>query len=280
MENIKITADSTCDIPADLLKEFDITVCPLYIHLGDKEVRDHANVAEEIYQYFRETKKTPKTSAISTAEYKEFFEANLPKGGSLIHFNISGELSCTHRNAVEAAKELTNVYVIDSRSLSTGTAISMLRAVKYRNEGMSAADIVARVTSEINKVQCSFIVDDLTYLHRGGRCSATTKFFASILRIKPQIVMKDGKMESGKKFRGNFNFCVKQYVNNVLDTNPEPDLSILFITHTKLSNPQIVEDIKQQVLSRYPFARVVESIASGTVTAHCGENTIGILFGL
>ena len=280
MEKIKITADSTCDLPAELLKEFDITVCPLCILMGDKEVRDHDKIADEIYQYFRETKKTPKTSAISSAEYKEFFEANLPAGGSLIHFNISGELSCTHRNAVEASKELSNVYVIDSRSLSTGTAISMLRAVKYRNEGMSAQQIVERVNAEINKVQCSFIVDDLTYLHRGGRCSATTKFFASILRIKPQILMKDGKMESGKKFRGNFNFCVKQYVDTVLDATPEPDLSVLFITHTKMSNPQIVEDIKKQVLARFPFARVIESIASGTVTAHCGENTIGILYGL
>ena len=280
MEKIKITADSTCDIPEAFLKEYDITTCPLYIVMGDHEVRDHANVAEEIYQYFRETKKTPKTSAVSTPEYKEFFQTHQPQNGSLIHFNISGEISCTHRNAVAAAQELKNVYVIDSRSLSTGMAVSIFRAVEYRNQGMSAAEIVQRVQAEIDKVQCSFIVDDLTYLHRGGRCSGTTKFFANILRIKPQIVMKDGKMESGKKFRGNFNFCVKQYVDSVLEANPDPDLSVLFITHTKMSNPQIIEDIKKQVLARCPFTRVIESIASGTITAHCGENTVGILFGL
>ena len=280
MENIKITADSTCDLPDDILKEHDITTIPMYIFMGDKEGRDHPNIAEEIYAYFRATKKTPKTSAISTPEYKEFFTAHKPAGGSLIHFNISSEISCTHRNAVAAANEMENVYVIDSRSLSTGTAISILRAVKYRSQGLSAAEIVERVQSEINKVQASFIVDDLTYLHRGGRCSSTTKFFASILRIKPQTVVKDGKMESAKKFRGNLNFCVKQYVDTVLNENPDPDLSILFITHTKMANPQIVEDIKQQVLARQPFERVVETIASGTITAHCGENTIGILFGL
>jgi len=279
MENIKITADSTCDLPDDILKEHDITTIPMYIFMGDKEGRDHPNIAEEIYAYFRATKKTPKTSAISTPEYKEFFTAHKPAGGSLIHFNISGEISCTHRNAVAAANEMENVYVIDSRSLSTGTAISILRAVKYRSQGLSAAEIVERVQSEIDKVQASFIVDDLTYLHRGGRCSSTTKFFASILRIKPQILLKDGKMESGKKFRGNLNFCVKQYVDTVLNENPNPDLSVLFITHTKMTNPQIVEDIKQQVLARYPFEQVIETIASGTVTAHCGENTIGILFG-
>lgn len=280
MEKIKITADSTCDLPAEILAEFDITTIPLHIHLGDKELYDHEHIAEEIYQYFRATKKTPKTSAVSIPEYTEFFQANLPTDGSIIHFNISGELSCTHTNAVNAAKELKNVYVIDSRSLATGTAVLMLRAIKYRNEGMTAPEIVARINQEVNKVQCSFIVDDLTFLHRGGRCSGTTKFFASVLRIKPELVLKDGKIETGKKFRGNFNFCLKQYVDNIFNTNPQPDLSVLFITHTKMSNPQIIEDIKQQALARYPFARVIETIASGTVTAHCGENTVGVIYGL
>jgi len=280
MEKIKITADSTCDLPEELLKEFDITTISPYIYLGDKECRDHPQIAEEIYSYFRATKKTPKTSAISTPEYQEFFKANLPEGGSLIHFNISGEISCTYRNAVAAAQELKNVYVIDSRNLTTGTAILILRALKYREAGLSAAEIVNRINAEIDKVQCSFIVDDLTYLHRGGRCSGTTKFFASILRIKPQVFVKDGKMETGKKFRGNLNFCVKQYVDTVLNENPNPDLSVLFITHTKMANPQIVEEIKKQVLARHAFTRVIETIASGTVTAHCGENTIGIIFGL
>lgn len=280
MGKIKITADSTCDLPTEILQEFDITTIPMYIYLGDKECRDHPQIAEEIYDYFHATKKTPKTSAISTPEYKEFFSQNLPAGGSLIHFNISGEISCTHRNAVAAAQEMKNVYVIDSRNLTTGTAILILRAVKYRDAGLSAQEIVERITAETDKVQCSFIVDDLTYLHRGGRCSGTTKFFASILRIKPQVMMQNGKMETGKKFRGNLNFCVKQYIDTILAEYPNPDLSVLFITHTKMANPQIVEAIKTQVLSRHAFARTIETVASGTVTAHCGENTIGIIFGL
>ena len=280
MEKIKITADSTCDLSPELLKEFDVAIAPLYIHLGEKEQRDHFGIDEEIYAYYRETKKTPKTSAVSIPEYKEFFAANLPAGGSLIHFNISSEFSCTHNNAVAAAKEFDNVYVIDSRSLTTGTAIHMLRAMKYRDEGMSAPDIVNRINAEINKVQCSFILEDLTYLHRGGRCSGTTKLFATVLRIKPQIVLKDGKMEVGKKFMGNFDMCVKKYVDYTFDSNPQPDLSVCFLVHTKMANPKIVEAVHQQILARYPFQRVIETVAGGTVTAHCGENTLGIIYGL
>ena len=280
MEKIKITADSSCDLPAEVLQEFDITTCPFCIFFGDKDQRDHEGIAEEIYAYFHQTKKTPKTSAISTEEYKEFFRANLPAGGSLIHFNISGDISCSHANAVKAAQEFDNVYVIDSRSLTTGMAILMLRTIKYRDEGMAVADIVKRINDEVDKVQCSFILEDLTYLHRGGRCSGTTKLLATVLRIKPQIVLKNGKMEVGKKFIGNFNMKVKEYVDYVFDSNPKPDLSVIFITHTKMANPQIVEQVKQQILARYPFQRVIETIAGGTVTSHCGENTLGIIYGL
>lgn len=280
MENIKITADSICDLPADIMAEHDFAIVPLYIHLGDEEARDYPGIDEKIYAYFRQTKKTPKTSALSIPEYKEFFAANLPKGGSLIHFNISSEASSTHANAVAAAKEFDNVYVIDSRSLTTGTGISMLRAAKYRAAGMSAKEIVERVKAEIDQVQCSFILEDLTYLHRGGRCSGTAKLFAAALHIKPQIVLKNGKMEPGKKFIGNFNMCIKKYVDYVFATNPEPDLSICFVAHSKMSNPKIVEEVRQQVLARYPFEKVVDATVGGTVTSHCGENTLGIIYGL
>ncbi|MBS7401378.1 MAG: DegV family protein [Eubacteriales bacterium] len=280
MENIKITADSTCDLNDELIKKYDFAISPLYIYLGETEERDHAGIDQKIYQYFRTTKKTPTTAALSVEDYKAFFAAHLPENGSLIHFNISREFSSTHEHAVEAAKFFKNVYVIDSRSLSTGTAISMLRAVKYREQGLSAASIVERINEEINRVQASFILDNLTYLHRGGRCSGTAKIFAAALHIKPQIVLTDGKMQPGKKFIGNFGMCVKKYVDYTFATNPNPDLSVCFITHTQMTDPKIVANIREQVLAHYPFEQVIETVAGGTVTSHCGENTIGILYGL
>ena len=280
MENIKITADSICDLSKEILAKYDFNILPMYVHLGDDEERDNAGIDEKIYEYFRQTKKTPKTSAISVPDYIEFFKANLPKGGSLIHFVISSDISSTYQNAINAAKEFKDVYVIDSRSLSTGTAVSMLRAAKYREEGMSAEAIVERINDEIYKVQASFIINNLTYLHRGGRCSGTAKLFATALHIKPQIVLKDGKMQPGKKFMGNFSMCVKKYVDYTFATNPNPDLSVCFITHTKMTDPKIVDAIRQQIAEHYTFQEVIETVAGGTITAHCGENTIGILYGL
>ena len=280
MENIKITADSICDLSKEILTKYDFNILPMYVHLGDDEERDNAGIDEKIYEYFRQTKKTPKTSAISVPDYIEFFKANLPKGGSLIHFVISSDISSTYQNAINAAKEFKDVYVIDSRSLSTGTAVSMLRAAKYREEGMSAEAIVERINDEIYKVQASFIINNLTYLHRGGRCSGTAKLFATALHIKPQIVLKDGKMQPGKKFMGNFSMCVKKYVDYTFATNPNPDLSVCFITHTKMTDPKIVDAIRQQIAEHYTFQEVIETVAGGTITAHCGENTIGILYGL
>ncbi len=280
MEKIKITADTVCDLTPELLQEFDFAAAPLYVHFGDREVKDYFGIDQEIYQYYHESKKTPKTSAVSVEDFKEFFQANLPAGGSLIHFNISKEFSSSYANAVTAAKEFQNVYVIDSRTLTTGIAILMLRAKKYRDEGMSAADIVKKINDEVYRVQTSFILKDLTYLHRGGRCSGTTKLLATALGIRPQIVLKDGKMEVGKKFMGNFESCIKKYVDHVFNTNPNPDLSVCFLVHTKMTDPNIVEAVKQQIMARYPFQRVIESVPWGTVTSHCGENTIGIVYGI
>lgn len=280
MEKIKLTADSICDLTPELLSQYDIALCPLIINLGDESIHDAPGVPERIYEFAERTKTTPKTSALSVPEYEEFFAQHLPKDGALIHFNISGEISSTYNNAVAAAKNLKNVYVIDSRSLTTGTAISILRAAKYREQGLTAADIVDKVNAARDQVQCSFIVKDLTYLHRGGRCSGTARLFATALGIKPQIVLTNGKMIPGKKFMGNFDSCVKKYVDYTLTTNPNPDLDICFITHTAMDNPETVANVRSQILAKYPFKQVVETIASGTVTSHCGKNTLGIIYGL
>lgn len=280
MANIKITADSVCDLTPEIIKENDLTLFPLVVNLGEESVFDGPGIADKIYAFVDKTKTTPKTAARSVAEYHAFFQQHLPAGGSLIHFNISSEISSSYQNAVAAAQDLPGVYVIDSRSLSTGVGVLIMQAVKLRAQGLPAAKIAAQITANTAKVQCSFIVKDLTYLHRGGRCSSTAKLFAVALRLKPQIVMKNGKMLAGKKFMGSYEGCVKKYVATTLETYNNPDLDCCFITHTKMDNPQIVAAIRAQILAKYPFKQIIETTAGGTITAHSGPNTIGILYGL
>lgn len=278
MENIKITADSICDLTPELIKEHGFATFPLIINLGDECVLDGPNIPEKIYNFVNKTKTTPKTAARSAAEYQAFFQEHLPAQGSLIHFTISGETSASYQNAVAAAGAVPGVYVIDSRLLSTAVALLMLRAAKLRAQGLTATQIVEQIKASIPQAQCSFILKDLTYLHRGGRCSGTAKLFAVVLNIKPQIVMANGKMSPGKKYLGNFESCVKKYVAETLNTYTNPDLEYCFITHTKMDNPQVVDEVRAQVLAKYPFQNVIETLASGTVTSHCGPNTIGILY--
>lgn len=278
MENIKITADSICDAPDALLKEHDFATFPLIINLGEESVLDGPDVPEKIYAFANKTKSTPKTAARSIEEFKEFFQKNLPANGSLIHFNISSEASASYNNAVAAAKEVPGVYVIDSRLLTVGMALLMLQAAKLRDAGVPAAKIVEQVKAQIPNTHVSFILKDLTYLHRGGRCSSTTKLLSVVLNIKPQIVMPDGKMYAGKKYMGNFDSCVKKYVKDTLETYTNPDLEYCFLVHTKMDNPKLVDEVRAQILAKYPFKQVIEAIPNGTVTSHCGPNTLGVIY--
>ncbi len=278
MVNIKITADSTCDLNQELTEKFGIDIFPQIVNLGEKTERDTPDLPEKIYAYVEKTKTTPKTSASSTEEYKEFFTKYKPENGTLIHFTISSELSVANANAVKAAEQFENVFVIDSRMLATGIGILVVKACQLRDQGLSAKEIIEKINEYKEKVTCSFVIKDLTYLHRGGRCSATTKLFAIALGIKPQIIMKDGKMIAGKKYMGNYDLCVKKYIADTLALNPNPDLDYCFIVHTKMDNKNIVETVRKQILEKFPFKNIVEIIASGSITTHSGPNTLGIVF--
>jgi DegV family protein with EDD domain len=275
---IIISADSTCDLSPEIIKNKNIPIMPLAVYLGEEEIIDDGNAPEKIYSFFKKTKTTPRTAARSIGDYKSFFERNRPADGFLIHFCISKELSASYDNANNASKEVPNVFVIDSRSLSTGIGVQVLYAIKLVEKGLSAEAIVAKINERVDRTQCSFIVKDLTYLHKGGRCSATKLFFAKTLALRPQIICKDGRLIAGKKYMLNFNACIKKYVNDILKDFNTPDLDICFITHTKMEEPKIIEEIKSIIKSKYNFKEIVETIAGGTVTSHCGMNTIGILY--
>jgi DegV family protein with EDD domain len=278
MDKIKITSDSVCDLPASLLKHHNIDIIPLIVSLGDAQEEDVGGLPEKIYDFVAKTKSTPKTSARSAKEYQDFFTKHKPEGGSLIHFSISAELSVSNQNAEAAAKQMENVFVIDTRSLSTGIGILVMNAVQLADEGIPAEEIVKIIEERKQHVQCSFVVKDLTYLHRGGRCSGTSRLFAAVLMLKPQILVENGKMAPGKKYMGTFDHCLKKYVNDILEKYNNPDLDYCFVTHTKMDNPKLVEETIAAVKAKYPFKNIIETIAGGTITAHCGKDTLGVIY--
>ncbi|MBQ8908855.1 MAG: DegV family protein [Clostridia bacterium] len=277
---IKICSDSCCDLTAQQIKDNDICIIPLIVTLGDEEYFDGETIKpDDIYEYVKKTKQLPKTAARSTEDFKEFFGKLLEDGSEVIYTGIGSQLSSTFDNARRAKEELgcDKLYVVDSKSLSTGIGLLVLNACKLRAQGLSAKQIAAQMEVQTQYDQASFVVDKLDYLYKGGRCSAMARFGANLLKIKPRLELVKGKIENTGKYMGQFKVVLKKYVDDMLNKYSNIKKDICFVTHTK-TDDEIVQSVIDYVKSKNIFEQVVETTAGATITCHCGENTLGILY--
>ena len=276
---IAISAESTVDLTNELLKQFDIHTVPFSVILGDEAKLDGEVSNQVLFDYVKNTKKLPKTSAVNQFQYEEHFKALLNNYDVVIHFTLSSEMSSAYRNAVLASNEFNGkVFIVDSRTLSTGIALLALHARKLASEGVDPSEIVNKVKALIPNVQASFVIQSLDYLYKGGRCSKLAMFGANLFHICPQIVVKEGKMDAGKKFRGKYFDVVSQYVDETLEEFNNPDLETVFITYPSLDDEtNIVNMVKEKLIKR-GFKNIYPTYAGGTIASHCGPNTIGILY--
>ena len=273
---IAISTESTLDIPKELQKEFDISVIPFTVILGDKSGLDGDITPLEIFDYVDKTGILPKTSAVNEYQYDKYFTKLLKNYDAVIHISLSSEISSSCMNAINAASILKNVYVIDSKSLSTGIALLAIYARKLADQGLEVEEIVERVNKRVPYVQASFVINSLNYLYKGGRCSGLARFAALLFRIKPQIIVKDGKMAPYNKYRGRNEQTVEQYCKDTLEEFNNPDLSIAFVTHSH-ATPEMVE-VAKKALKERGFKTIYETTAQATITSHCGPKTLGILY--
>lgn len=273
---IAISAESTIDLPKELLSLYNIHTLPYTIILGDKEYFDGEILPEQIFKFYEDTKTLPKTSAINSLQYQEHFNSLLKDYDGVIHFCLSSEISSSCKNAMEASSKFKNVYVVDTKSLSTGIALQAIYASKLIKDGLDIKDIYERVLKRVPFVQASFVLKKLEFLYKGGRCSALSYFGANLLQIRPQIILKDGKMGPHKKYRGNMEKVVKSYCDDTLEEFNNPDLSIGFVTYTTASD-EMLEIAKNSLINR-GFKKIYCTKAGATISSHCGENTLGILY--
>lgn len=278
--SIKITSDSSIDLTKELIEKYGFTVLPFNILMNDEEYLDGVDInSEMIIENFKKNGTLPKTSAVSTERYKEFFLKNTENGEKLIHFSISSQMSCSYDNAVRAKNECgrENITIIDGKNLSTGTALLMLYAYDLVQKGEDYETIVNKIQNRVNNVQASFIIDKLNFLHKGGRCSSIQLLGANIFNIKPSIEVNDGKMGMAKKYRGPFIKVVESYVKDTLNKYDKPDLTRCFITYSTISQ-DILKLVEDTLKENSNFKEILITQAGATVTSHCGENTIGILY--
>ena len=273
---ICISAESTIDMPKNLLEAYDIHTIPFTVLLGEKSGFDGEITPTEIFDYVDKTGVLPRTSAINEFHFTEYFNELLKEYDVVIHFSLSSEISSACNNAMNAANALKGVYVVDSRSLSTGIALEAIYATKLVKEGLKPEEIIEKVKARIPHNQTSFVLATVDYLHKGGRCSSLAKLGALLFRIRPQIIMADGKMSPGKKYSGKQLQCVENYVRDTLEEFNNPDKSIVFVTHS-MATPDMVEAAKRQ-LKEKGFENIVETTAGATISSHCGPKCLGILY--
>lgn len=277
-KQIIISSDSTCDLSKELVDRYQIRIQPMGISLGDQMYRDGVDITPDmIYAHHEKTGQLPKTSAINVVEALEYFEKLTKDGSAVIHFTISSSMSSTYNNACVAAQEFENVYVVDAKNLSTGSGLLVLAAAEMAQEGMEAQQIVEKLNDLADRVDASFVVDNLEYLVKGGRCSALAAFGANLLQLKPCISVKNGAMGVGKKYRGKFEKVLLTYVADRLADAEDICLDRVFVTHAGC-DPKVVESVAEAVKNTLPFREILVTRAGCTVSSHCGANTLGVLF--
>ena len=278
MSNIIITCDSTADLPLELREKYNIGVIPLGVTLGATTYLDGVNITpDEIYAHHAKTGELPKTTAANVGDFLDFFTPFVEAGKTVIHFPISSEMSSTYNNALLAAADLGNVFVVDSKNLSTGIGLVVLAAAEMAQNGMGAEEIIAKAEELVKCSDASFVIDNLEYLHKGGRCSAVAMLGANLLKLKPCIDVTNGKMDVSKKYRGKYCEVLKQYVSERLANLDDIDNTRIFVTHGGCAD-EIVNAVEAQVKEYGFFKEVIAVHAGCTICSHCGADTLGILY--
>lgn len=280
MNNIKIVADSTCDLSKELIERYDITIVPLCIVMNDKSYYDGIDVTpEEIFAWAEANKTTPKTAAITFEKGIEIIEPFVKEGKDIIFFGISTKMSTTCNVMRMIGDELNydRIFVIDSMNLATGIGLQVIKAAEMVQKGCFTEEIVERIEGQRDKVRASFVIDTLVYLARGGRCSSATALLANTLKLKPVIVVKDGAMDVSKKYRGSLSVVLKKYAKDMEEDLMRADPSRVFITHSGCE-PEIVNMVKEYLEGLNHFEEIHVTRTGGVICSHCGPNTLGILF--
>lgn len=273
---IAVSVESTNDLSNELIERYDIKIIKYEIILGDKIFKDGDLTTEEMFAYVDETGTLPKTTALNEYEYTEYFQSLLKNYDAVVHVALSSGISSSCSHAVAASKNLENVYVVDSLSLSTGIGLLAIYARELAEKGLDAKEVYEKVSARVEKLQVSFVIERLDYLYKGGRCISLALFGANLLKLRPRIVVKDGKMSSDKKYRGKMESVVAKYCADVLQDFPTPDLDKVFITRTS-STPEMMAAARR-ALEEAGFKNIYETYAGGTIASHCGANTLGILY--
>lgn len=276
--NIKITSDSTCDLSKELIEKYNITLVPLTVIKDGKAYKDGVDITPaEIFAHVAAGGDLCSTTAMNVGEYEDWFGKFAHEYDGILHINLGSGFSSSYQNACLAAEEFQNVRVVDSMNLSTGQGLVVLKACELAASCQSLDELYEEIKAFASRIEASFVLDQLDYMVKGGRCSSAAALGANLLNLKPCIEVKDGKMSVVKKYRGNFAKCITNYIKDRLDGREDLDRDILFVTRTPV-NEACLEAVKEAVDSYAQFENIYWTEAGCTISCHCGPGTLGVLF--
>ncbi len=277
MQKIVFATDSSCDIPKHFLTENAVTVLPYHISFGDEDFIDGVTITRDmLYQKEKETGMMPKTAAIPPAVFADFFRELSEKGDAVLYFSLGSRFSSACQNAVLAAAEFPNVFVVDTNSLSAGEALVLLHAISLRESGMDAAAIAEECAAFSARCDVSFVLDRLDYIHKGGRCSGVAALGANLLGIKPCLSISDGMLGIEKKYRGKLKVIVAKYITERLAENP-PASPYVFLADSGI-DAEILDAAREALQNANLFETIYETDAGCVISSHCGPGTLGIIY--
>ena len=273
-----MTADSTCDLTPELIRKYEIGVVPLSVVIDGEVFHDGVDVTPRDIFRAADAGKSVRTSAVNTFEYKEFFKKQLKKCDQLVHVCLGSGFSSCYSDAMEASREVGNVFVVDSRNLSTGSGLLVLEGLSMIREGVEDGKAIAEaLQAKTGLVNASFVLRTVDYLRRGGRCTGLEALGAKMLHIRPSIVVQDGKMRPGEKYRGRFEHYLKHYIEDLLENDSNIDFQRVFVVHSP-SEDGLARFAIDTVKSYGLFREVLEAMAGCTICTHCGPDTLGLMF--
>ncbi len=276
--NIKITSDSTCDLPKELVQRYNIEILPLIVMKGSEECVDGVTITPtDIFSYVSASGKLCSTAARSVGYFQDVFGKYAQEYDGVVHIDIGSGFSASYQNASLAAEEFDNVRVVDSRNLTVGQGFVVLKACELAKTVSSLDELTAQLQDVISRVETSFVVDKLDYLAKGGRCSSATAMGANLLNLKPCVELPDNKLVVGKKYRGSLSKCLTGYIRDRLNGRTDIDNSVVFVVHSTISD-EAFQAAMDAVKTYGHFEQIIEADAGSTISCHCGPGTLGIIY--
>ncbi|WP_342707225.1 DegV family protein [Fontibacillus panacisegetis] len=279
LAQVKIFTDSISDVPEEWASKYEIGIIPLYVVFGNTAYKDKLEITtSDIYRRVDEHGELPRSSAPSPNDFLEAFSPWVDRGDTIIFISMSSKLSSTYQNALIAAAESPegSVHVVDSLNVSGGLALLVRKAAEAAQSGASAEEIIAMIENCRDRVEIEVLVDNLDYLHKGGRVSNVQHMIGSLLKIRPVLRIKEGFVISADKYRGKTEKAIDRILHEFIENKHKIDQELIIVAQTLAE--KAADYIKTTLLEK-TSAKEVAIIEGGcAISCHCGPRTVAIMY--